>query len=136
MEREKFMLLISMSDFVLQELELKQSSSEFKESVKKYAELLKQPLKLSMFVPCDEDDNPLNIAEDQYEIAKEKVIFQGFKIEGTYKLGKKELPYLTDGESYIFLHSDFAIRQRFLEDLVGFNLKLPLHLLYKAQPTC
>lgn len=53
------MKLISMTDFVLQQLEIKQSTSEFKEVVKKYATFLKKTLTISMFVPCDENGNIL-----------------------------------------------------------------------------
>lgn len=87
------MKLISMIDFVLEQLSIKQSSSEFKEAVKNYANFLKQPLHLGMFVPCDEDGNVLeeprtNTIQDanfdieeveQYQKAKERVLFEGFE---------------------------------------------------------
>lgn len=53
------MKLISMTDFVIQQ----RSELMFKELGKaccKYADFLKQPLKLEMFVPCDEDGNVLS----------------------------------------------------------------------------
>ena len=98
--------LISMTDFVLEQ---KQSES-FNEStfintelislekIRNYAKFLKQPLKLEMFVPCDEDGNVLEKPENyiegyddayndeiyNYLRAKEKVLFKGFKINGNY----------------------------------------------------
>ena len=89
--------LKSMTDFVLEQIEVKQSTSEFKESVKNYAKFLNQPLKLEMFVPCDEDGYILEepevdkeeiyenitqiFAQYQYELdkAKENIIFEGFE---------------------------------------------------------
>jgi hypothetical protein len=61
-----------------------------------YANFLKQHLTLGMLVPCDEDGNILEEPDsigvgnefynqrslDQYEQAKEKVLFEGFHIEG------------------------------------------------------
>lgn len=90
------MKLISMTDFVIQ----KRSELMFKELGKaccKYAQFLKQPLKLEMFVPCDEDGNvleeykispsereadlynyprPVSIEEFNWNKAKEKVLFE------------------------------------------------------------
>lgn len=57
---EKF-ILKSMTDFVLEQLKITQSNSEFKSSIKNYAEFLKQPLELGMFVPCDEDGNLIDV---------------------------------------------------------------------------
>ena len=62
-----------------------------------YAKFLKQPLKLEMFVPCDEDGDILEEPEDyeqrlpnmmteyndeiyRYEQSKEKVLFEGFEL--------------------------------------------------------
>src|SRR5690606_19676303 len=64
-----------------------------------YAQFLKQPLRLEMFVPCDEEGNVLEVPTDttsmrrnqkieQYNEAKEKVLFEGFKIN-TYSNGTK-----------------------------------------------
>ena len=78
-----------MTSFVLQRdiTDIKQI-----DSIVKYANFLKQPLKLEMFVPCDEDGDILEEHEDyeqrlpnmmteyndeiyRYEQAKEKVLF-------------------------------------------------------------
>ena len=59
-----------------------------------YAKFLKQPLTLGMFVPCDEDGNVLEEfdsigignefyllrALEQYDSAKESVLFEGFEL--------------------------------------------------------
>ena len=88
------MKLISMTSFVLQRdiTDIKQ-----RDSIVKYANFLKQPLKLEMFVPCDEDGNVLEepkieeeyvdehttqiFAQYQYDLdkAKEKVLFEGIE---------------------------------------------------------
>ena len=66
--------------------------------IENYAKFLKQPLKLEMFVPCDEEGDILEEPEDyeqrlpnmmteyndeiyRYEQAKEKVLFEGFEID-------------------------------------------------------
>ena len=93
------MKLISMTDFVLQEKTGGQQVNSITSQlyyelriIKKYADFLKQPLKLEMFVPCDDNGNVLediigngmihNYSEKvtQYEQAKEKVLFDGFDI--------------------------------------------------------
>jgi len=182
------MKLISMTDFVL-EVEKNsytqtekyniiewQKKCEGFDKIVKYANFLKQPLTLGMFVPCDEYDNiyvdyrvfnnekgticvpyeglfeikvnekcrgwrylnePQERNEDQryydsisynkavfeYQKAKEKVIFEDFYLDETYKREKSQLPYLTNGKVSVFLHSDFAIRHQLIEDLVGSDLE-------------
>ena len=93
------MKLISMTYFVLQEKTGGQQVNSITSQlyyelriIKKYADFLKQPLKLEMFVPCDDNGNVLediigngmihNYSEKvtQYEQAKEKVLFDGFDI--------------------------------------------------------
>lgn len=97
------MELISMTDFVLDQLgnEDKGGHMNYHDSLKvlNYAKLLKQPLKLEMFVPCDEEGNVLEkpippkyfdptepVPEEveqefyDYDKAKEKVLFEGFEI--------------------------------------------------------
>ncbi|WP_445720432.1 hypothetical protein [Flavobacterium sp.] len=90
------MKLISMTDFVLDKYknapleDYDQVNETFINSVIKYAEFLKQPLKLEMFVPCDEDGNILEEPDQEFELtfwdystkmskyeqAKEKVLFE------------------------------------------------------------
>lgn len=107
------MKLISMIDFVLEQEKywnyettgLENSIRKYKDCVlqiNNYAKFLKQPLKLEMFVPCDENGNLLeeimfseqvhiylNYQEKQdyvkrcdvYKKAKEKVLFEGFYVK-------------------------------------------------------
>ena len=90
------MKLTSMTDFVLKMLN-ESSPNDFIKSIsiiRRYAELLKQPLTLSMFVPCDDQGNVLEYqpafclalpGSDQYKKHKEywkaekKVLFKGFE---------------------------------------------------------
>lgn len=86
------MKLISMTDFVIQEWEKDLYTDDFTKIVKNYADFLKQPLKLEMFIPCDDNGNVLeyiigngmihNYSEKvkQYEQSKDKVLFDGFDI--------------------------------------------------------
>lgn len=91
--------LISMTDFVLeQELKLRNyfeyDNREALVKIFNYANFLKQPLELWMFVSCDEDGNvlkfdyPQNKAfddvaqiefEKEYQQAKERCLFEGFE---------------------------------------------------------
>ena len=92
------MKLKKMTDFVLEQAKLYGiDSNELALNSYNYANFLKQPLKLEMFVPCDEDGNVLEepskkiylasisyaqlINSDlvQYQQAKEKVLFEGFE---------------------------------------------------------
>lgn len=91
---EKFKL-ISMTDFVLEQsdnapiIKKDMVNDILISRFLKYAQLLKQPLKLEMFVPCDDNGNVLKypvkdgIIESheslkKYEQAKEKVLFDWF----------------------------------------------------------
>jgi hypothetical protein len=91
------MKLISMTDFVLEQNEKFKkdiwTAAHYSSIIICYARFLKQPLKLEMFIPCDDEGNvlkfdyPQNKAfdeiaqeafEKQYEQEKEKVLFEGF----------------------------------------------------------
>ena len=95
--------LIPMTDFVLEQLNEQNSRTnpmrEVFNSLEKYAKFLKQPLKLEMFVPCDDegivleepkieeeyvDEHTTQIfAQYQYDLdkAKENVLFDGFELK-------------------------------------------------------
>ena len=91
------MKLISMTDFVLENAKQPYVEGTKYKDLVNYANFLKQPLKLEMFVPCDEDgdilEEPTNYEKrllnmmteynDEvyiYYQAKEKVLFEGFKV--------------------------------------------------------
>ena len=78
-----------MTDFVLQQEKIIKSGYRYYQNTTTYAEFLKQPITLGMFVPCDEDGdvvydidycfkNKVNYCRDTYEEAKERVLFEGF----------------------------------------------------------
>ena len=95
------MRLISMTDFVLDQMKFAsihhEDDSECLDVIFRYANFLKQPLKLEMFVPCDDEGNVLEepnrnrfkneyLTEDQYKTkflkyqqAKERCLFEGFE---------------------------------------------------------
>ena len=101
--------LIPMTDFVLRINEIEKEIDQFFDSwrmkqlriIENYAKFLKQPLKLEMFVPCDEDGNvlaepkiPHTFASENSDLyiekwkseteifnkAKEKVLFENASI--------------------------------------------------------
>jgi len=127
------MRLISMVDFVLkQELKLDESYKEASnaiESIFRYANFLKQPLELGMFVPCDDDgdvlEEPKNFSSDfedefnsvdrdsyvfawyndckTYHVAKERVLFEGFTVK---RFINKDNPcyVVSNGENEVTFH--------------------------------
>lgn len=130
--------LIPMTDFVLEQSEKKQSTSEFKEAVIKYANFIKLPLNLSMFLPTDDEGNVLQEPEpiyeqqtlyedaepsydveevENYKKAIEKVIFDGFEL--TTAINK--LCFTKQNIKIIFIKEkakDFINTNVFLENLL------------------
>lgn len=147
--------LIPMTDFVLSILNNTSPNNFVKgvESIRAYAEFLKQPLALWMFVPCDEDGNVLEQPCDimntdgcrdcacrEFKRAKSRVLFEdAIKIDGSpYKCTKRlliDLAVDTPFRIYTELrYPDGKIeRNEFpnpkkpnmtIEDLVEYNLTL------------
>ena len=83
--------LISMTDYVLETANSKDLMETPLQKLNKhftYANFLKQPLELWMFVPCDEDGNVLEEPEptvmwtpriQHYQQAKERCLFKNFE---------------------------------------------------------
>ena len=129
------MKLISMTSFVLQRdiTDIKQ-----RDSIVKYANFLKLPLKLEMFVPCDEDGNVLEepkieeeyvdehttqiFAQYQYDLdkAKEKVLFEGIEFRkngGVNFLTIKE-------DTFAFFDFNVKFKNLTIEYLIQYDLQL------------
>ena len=129
------MKLISMTSFVLQRdiTDIKQ-----RDSIVKYVNFLEQPLKLEMFVPCDEDGNVLEepkieeeyvdehttqiFAQYQYYLdkAKEKVLFEG--IEFIKNGGVKFLTIKED--TFDFFDFNVKFKNLTIEYLIQYDLQL------------
>ena len=107
--------LIPMTDFVnnVGNMENYPSHENALSWIYNYATFLKKPLKLEMFVPCDNDGNileePTNYEKrlsnmmteynDEvytYNQAKEKVLFEGFKPYEDYECAKYEDVYVDE----------------------------------------
>lgn len=140
-----------MTDFVLgkvntplggqQVASIRHVEGEKYRKIYRYANFLKQSLKLSLFVPCDDDGNVLeepNFLDERFELkrmiyeqAQSKVIFKGFKwnIAGFCDEPMIELEneigcYLVyDCEDYNFQDGEENFFNT-IEDLVKFNLEL------------
>jgi hypothetical protein len=140
--------LISMTDFVLDYASVLAVVDNFKDlskvtnSIFNYANFLKQPLKLSLFVPCDEYDNVLEEPEYsvvnygfssigidffekeklQYQQALSRVIFEGFDV--------KDGLTVCDENSILHIFWNYEGKWvlskglKTIEDLVKFNLEL------------
>jgi hypothetical protein len=118
--------LISMTDYVFQKHNDMDSYTDYEdmghlfESVSNYAQFLKQPLKLGMFVPCDENGNVLKDVGllpcyelDIYRKAKENVYFEGFQFYNE--------EYISNG---IFSFNYDFIKKNKVEKMVKFELIL------------
>lgn len=136
------MKLISMTDFVIETLEkevtVDYGASEKIMEVFRYANFLKQPLKLEMFIPCDDDGNVLEEPDsigvgndfyyerafDQYQKAKEKVLFEGFEFKKTRAIHLYEL-FINDKFMFTYNSSTnaFLIVGSTIEHLVKYNLE-------------
>lgn len=117
----------------------------------KYANFLKQPLELWMFVPCDENGNvleePKNYKEwdikklnvlydldlskyEEYQQAKKRCLFEGFEYKRTnydlatlHHLSLKENREWVENKNYCIVYlKDFESKT--IEDLVKYNLQL------------
>ena len=147
--------LKSMTDFVLEQIknfnavvydDLETASINLIERIENYANFQKQPLKLEMFVPSDEDGNVLEepkieeeyvdehttqiFAQYQYDLdkAKEKVLFEGFKIYD-YKLNvffylgrRKTLSYDKKRKDFITI----GLLPETVEDLINISSQIKL----------
>lgn len=128
------MKLISMTDFVLEQKDKFENKTPitiqetrlFYPRIFGYAEFLKQSLKLEMFVPCYFRDgiaipytNETIISSielfNEYEQAKEKVLFEGF----TFKEETKDTYFLL--EEGIYTHALTKFRPRTIESLIGMD---------------
>ena len=133
------MKLISMTDFVLQCNNKwhndKISTAEMCKKITSYANFLKQPLTLGMFVPCDDDGNVLEepICENQnksqqlmefavkskiFDKAQSKVLFTDFNIR---KQSSYAVVFNKDGDVWITWNESKAI-----ETLIYLNLDLAI----------
>lgn len=144
--------LISMTDFVLEQgLNPLQNDAQCWIKTHKYAELLKHPLTLGMFVPCDLDGNVLEdietgenlkfhpltpgdeateywidykIRKKEYQEAKERCMFDVFVIKGK----ASHLKEIWNQENYLFTYNasteQFLTMGNTVENIVKYNLVL------------
>lgn len=107
-----------MTDFVIKSNKEIDGVLECNEIILKYAEFLKQPLTLGMFVPCDKKGNvlkgkPLSPAPDsewirweneefEFYEAKEKVLFKGFNYKFNVDKDGKKWEYVKNEFPHVF----------------------------------
>ena len=135
-----------MTDFILEKVPL-MTPTNFRLAIVMYARFLKQPLKLEMFVPCDEDGNVLEYKPNEdmhkdagsfmaYNSAKEKVLFEGFRFsskDNSVRLDGSNQVWITKYEYRI----DFRfpnLRVKTIEDLCDYSLELTPTALKQIQP--
>ena len=117
------MKLISMTDFVLEQTN--KITNEWSEDdqirlldkISNYANFLKQPLKLEMFVTCV-DNEVFNYSmhgnKEHFEQAKQKVLFEGFQYCEKSNTVRNQ----------VFIFSKQMIKELTIEDLVEYDLTL------------
>lgn len=134
--------LISMTDFVLEttkenvngsyEERLKDTARRFINIIN-YANFLKQPLELGMFVPCDENGNLfsefqleiLNSNDEVYELrkafqqAKERCLFEGFEVDvfGYAYNGEIRISFPNNSTIESYADFDFQLTQTALKQI-------------------
>ena len=142
--------LIKMSDYVLEQIEKLKNSEinilQFRNNIEAYANFLKKPLTIGMFVPCDDDGNvleepkciyiyktqPFECSSDEmyrcrkYLEAKAKVLFKGFDVDFEDGiiipfLGKYPIVFFDNSDSNKWILSD---KFKTIEDLIPYNLEL------------
>jgi len=148
--------LIPMTDFVLQEFKkwenkatpAYQSTAKYVFNTKIYAQFLKQPLALWMFVPCDENNVPLEepiysitnygaspeafkrFEEDRvkFQHAKSRVLFEGFYYQSNYsEKTQTKYEYVRNKHPHVF--SFEQINRNTIESLLtGFKEEFQITL--------
>jgi hypothetical protein len=139
-----------MTDFVLQEEKKGMQNTDRHlrfERILKYAKFLKLPLQLGFFIPCDDEGNVLeepnrsthtNEECEQYQQAKERVIFDCVKIDNSHYKDTKRVLIDLDCQGGFRLYNkhiyhDGTIEEKFLpnfsktptiEYLIQFNLTI------------
>jgi len=140
--------LISMTDYVLDLADSNNVEHYLKlGKLIEYAEFLTQPLKLEMFVPCDEDGNVLEeprgyeifkegikeggtvvwaVQCKEYQQALKKVLFKGFKSSDEYLnahcVSHKNIGQITFLKKVDAIHPDDKYQT--IQDLVHLDLEL------------
>jgi len=126
------MKLISMTDFVLKQNKILNKYINYDkgclfEIIIYYANFLKQPLELWMFVPCDEDGNVLELSKHlfagiesiNYQQAKERCLFEGFNF-----LEKNEKLFHVENKKEVFGVGYKNGIFKTIEDLVKYDIEL------------
>lgn len=142
-----------MTDYVLEKSDKSISEYTIAETFKngakitneifEYAKFLKTPLTLSMFVPCDENENvleypiPISISDSfrfekatlNYLEAKEKVLFEDFSIKER-NCNNSFFKYIENGLIAVYYFNEksqkFEPNTEFktIEDLIPYNIKI------------
>ena len=147
------MKLMSMTSFVLENAKQPYVEGTKYKDLVNYAKFLKQPLKLEMFVPCDEEGDILEEPTDYekrllnmmteyndevytYYQAKVKVLFEGFnlnqkdfsKLESIFCLTKEcfQITFFTKEKGCFMdnLKTNKTYEIKTIEDLIQYNLHL------------
>ena len=115
-----------MTSFVLQQANYTDVSniSEKYATIWNYANFLKQPLKLEMFVPCDDEGNVLDPSDAfrscekgfVYSTAKERVLFTGFNCN-------EDLSKLIHNDLNLVINVNFLAFKN-MEELAKYKLEL------------
>lgn len=142
--------LISMTSFVLEQM-MRLANKEIDQNncmliILKYAEFLRLPLNISMFIPCKLVDGKWIVLEkpnfvgsrksnvaycDEYQESQSRVLFEGFELineDKTYiYLKSKDIKIIYEKSDRLFIietSDEFTQYASAIEDLVEYNLTL------------
>lgn len=104
--------LISMTDFVLEQYKNNYHANT-PTRILKYANFLKQPLKIEMFVPCDEQGNVLEKPKFHYTKNALKFLNTGVELDIALETNKKVELYEEAKERCLFNGFEFTESQNY-----------------------
>lgn len=125
------MKLMSMTDYVLENYNKVYCEGDcivFTNKCETYANFLKQPLELWMFIPCvgnEPFDYSKHGLKEDFEKAKDRVLFEGIEVKSGKANHLKEL-YINNNFLFTYNSSSecFLIVGSTIEDLIEYKLTL------------
>ena len=131
--------LIGMTDFVLEQNKAEEVTRQTYIECRNYANFIKQPLTLGIFVPCDEHGNVLEkptiqkgywmSEKEAYQQAKERCLFEGFEVV-IKDFNKTPYKFVQNKDTYVYFYDEITNKwtkvndYNIIEDLVLYNLQL------------
>jgi len=131
--------LMSMVNFVIEQDKINKTGWNNYTNLVNYANFLKQPREIWMFIPCKfvdgvwvvlEEKKPFQDNYHEFVEAKERCLFKGFKFieeeDGFIYISfkKSRLIYDKEENTFLFDNQKFTEYVKVIEDLIKYNLQL------------